>query len=120
MATSLIHSPFFPEHSSPLYEIMIWVLCCDYISEQLAYVFLLLFTFVKMTHLIQVTAAADHSTDSAVDTLEDYKHQSSAAYIITTVLRTCVSKHKNMHNLGVILILHYNNISKIQTNSKRY
>lgn len=99
---------------------MIWVFCCDYISEQLNYVLLLLFTLVKLTHLIRITAAADPTTDSAVDTLEGYKHQSSAAYIITTVLRTYVSKHKNMHTLGVILILHYNSTSKIQTNSKIY
>lgn len=53
---------------------MVWVLCCDYISEQLNYVLLLLFTFVKLTHLIQITAAADPTTDSAVGTLEGYKH----------------------------------------------
>lgn len=99
---------------------MILVLCCDYISEQLNYVLLLHFTSVKLTHIIQVTAAADHTPDSAVDTLEDYKQQSSAAYIITTVPRTYVSNNENMHTLEVILILHYNNSRKTQTNSKIY
>lgn len=97
---------------------MILVLCCDYISEQLNYVLLLHFTFVKLTHIIRITAAADHTPDSAVDTLEDYKRQSSAAYIITTVPRTNASSHENMHTLGVILILHYSNSRKTQTNSK--
>jgi len=43
-----------------------------HISEPLHYVLLLLFTFVQLTHLIQLTAAAEHTIASAVDTLEAY------------------------------------------------
>lgn len=39
------------------------------IPEQLHYVLLLFFSFVQLTHLIQATAAAEHTTDSAMDTL---------------------------------------------------
>lgn len=69
-------SPIFPRAILHLY-MKIWlgdsvVTTNTHISEQLHYVLLLLFTFVQLTHLIEITAAAKHITDSAVDTLEDY------------------------------------------------